>query len=85
MHVVLPGHEPPYDMKPGLLLHVDVDNALSFDHVVIGRASPELVEEAACALLASMQPDETNPGNAVGRRADWYARAIDASEGLSAR
>lgn len=85
MHVVLHGHEPPYDLKPGLLLHVDVDDALSFDHVVIGRASADLVEEAAHALIAAMQPDEAHPANAVGRRADWYACAIDASERLSAR
>lgn len=84
MHVVLPGHEPPYDAKPGIILHVDVDNALSFDHVVIGWMKPALFEETAYAILNAIQPDDVHPANAVGRRDDWYARAIDVSGGISA-
>lgn len=84
MHVVLPGHEPPYDAKPGIILHVDADNALSFDHVVIGWMKPALFEEAAYAILGAIQPNDAHPANAVGRRDDWYARAIDVSGGISA-
>lgn len=86
MHIVLPGAPTDYESRPGLILAVDgLDGLVSFDHAVIGIASPELIDDAAWSLLTAMAGDDENPANATGRRADWFEAALDAADAVGLR
>lgn len=86
LHIVLPGHPQPYEQYPGLILSIDaLDNLVTFDHVTIGLVTPELIDDAAFTMLGAMKGDNDNPANDIGRRADWFDRAVDAADLVGAR
>lgn len=84
MHLVLPGHEPPYDLRPGLILVVDEDGALLFDHVSAGRADADLIERTAYAVLTAMSPEDGIAASPSGRHPAWFERSLDAIASLDA-
>lgn len=84
LHAVLPGHPTPYDLFPGLILTIDaLTNLVSFDHVEIGKVSSALIDDAAYGILTAMQPDNDNPANGIGRRGDWFERAVEVANDLA--
>jgi hypothetical protein len=85
LHAVLPGHPEPYDANPGIILTIGGNGLLAFDHIAIGLATANLIEEAATSLFAAMRHDEGAAPATVGRRADWLAMANAAANDLSER
>lgn len=76
IHTVLPEHPLPYSIMPGIILTIDAnDHSLWFDHHSIGPALPDIIDDAAFALLEGVKGD-----GAAGRRPDWYevaGRVVD--------
>lgn len=85
LHAVPTGHPEPYDANPGIVLTIGGNGLAAFDHIGIGLATPDLVEEVTIAIFAAMSPDEGEAPATVGRRKDWLEMAYIAAEEASSR
>lgn len=86
MHIVLPDHPQTYDSHPGLILEIDaVTNQVSFDHVVVGRVTADLMDDAAYTILTTMRGEDPAARNAIGKIEDWFSQSVSAAEDVADR
>lgn len=85
IHAVPAGHALPYETNPGVVLTIGANGLMAFDHVAIGLATPDSIEEAVLSVMDAVRPVDGEAPGPVGRRANWYPQAVLAAQTLAER
>ena len=85
IHAVPAGHALPYETNPGVVLTIGANGLMAFDHVAIGLATPDSIEEAVLSVMDAVRPVEGEAPGPVGRCTDWHPQALLAAQTLAER
>lgn len=85
IHAVPAGHALPYETNPGVVLTIGANGLMAFDHVAIGLATPDSIEDAVLSVMDAARPIDGEAPGPVGRRADWHPKAVLAAQTLAER
>lgn len=85
IHAVPAGHALPYETNPGVVLTIGANGLMAFDHVAIGLATPDSIEEAVLSVMDAVRPVDGEAPGPVGRRSDWHPQAVLAAQTLAER
>ncbi|MBX9793926.1 MAG: hypothetical protein K2Y02_06510 [Burkholderiaceae bacterium] len=85
IHAVPAGHALPYETNPGVVLTIGANGLMAFDHVAIGLATPDSIEEAVLSVMDAVRPVDGEAPGPVGRRTDWHPQALLAAQTLAER